>query len=432
MSDPTATPAAPAANIQVVDQRNHPKEILAIAGTNTVLREAAMASIQAGHTVEEFQKEAIRVMSSKPLPTADIGLTEKEKRSFSVLRAINAMANPGDFAMRKAAAFEFECSEAVGKIMGRSAQGFFIPYDVLGSSKRDLTVANASAAGYSVDTTLLADSSNFIDMLRARMVTGGLGMRYLTGLVGDVDILRQTGAASAYWLAEQAAPTKTNQTVDKLHLTPKTVGAKTVISRKLRQQSSMDAENFARTDLNIVLALAMEDAILNGTGAANTITGLFNTAGIGDVAGGTNGAAPTWSHIVDLETAISIANADIGSMSYLVNAKTRGKLKKTFVDAGSNAERVWDKGDLPLNGYGCAVTNLVPSNVAKGSGTNLSKIMFGNFSDAIVAMWGGLDVLVDPYTGGDAGDVSIRLLQDMDFGVRHVESFASMKDAITA
>ena len=194
----------------------------------------------------------------------------------------------------------------------------------------------------------------------------------------------------------------------------------------------MDAENFARTDLNIVLALAMEDAILNGTGAANTITGLFNTAGIGDVVGGTNGAAPGWGHIVDLETAISVANADIGSMSYLVNAKTRGKLKKTFVDAGSNAERVWDKGDLPLNGYGCAVTNLVPSNVAKGTGTNLSKLMFGNFSDAIVAMWGGLDVLVDPYTGGDAGDVSIRLLQDMDFGVRHVESFASMKDAITA
>jgi HK97 family phage major capsid protein len=135
---------------------------------------------------------------------------------------------------------------------------------------------------------------------------------------------------------------------------------------------------------------------------------------------------------VDLETAVSVANADVGTLAYLTNAKVRGKLKKTFVDGPGTGERVWQKGSEPLNGYRAAVTNAVPSNIAKGTGTNLSALIFGNFADLVIGMWGGLDLMVNPYVFSETGTVRVTALQDVDVGVRNEESFSTMEDAETA
>jgi HK97 family phage major capsid protein len=149
------------------------------------------------------------------------------------------------------------------------------------------------------------------------------------------------------------------------------------------------------------------------------------------VAGGTDGLAPTWAHIVELESDVSVANADIGTLSYLTNAKVRGKLKGTSKVSGQNGF-VWEGGDTPLNGYRAAVTNGVPSNLTKGTGTNLSAIIYGNFADLLIGMWGTLDLMVDPYSLSTSGTVRVVALQDVDVAVRHAESFATMVDAITA
>ena len=194
----------------------------------------------------------------------------------------------------------------------------------------------------------------------------------------------------------------------------------------------MDVEGFVRNDLATVLALAIDLAAINGRGASNQPRGVLQTSGIGSVAGGTNGAAPTWEHIVGLETQIAVANADVGTMGYLTNAKVRGKLKTTSKVSGQNGF-IWEGGDTPVNGYRCAITNAVPSNLTKGTASAVaSAIIFGNFADLIIGMWGGLDLLVDPYTGGAAGTVRVIAHQDVDVAVRYEESFAAMKDALTA
>ena len=96
-------------------------------------------------------------------------------------------------------------------------------------------------------------------------------------------------------------------------------------------------------------------------------------------------------------------------------------------------ERVWQNGDAPLNGYRAGVTNAVPSNLTKGTANAIcSAILFGNFADLLIGMWGGLDLMVDPYTGSTSGTVRVVALQDVDVAVRHAESFAAMVDALTA
>jgi HK97 family phage major capsid protein len=362
-----------------------------------------------------------------------IGLTQREQRSYSFLRLLNAIANPNDRRAQDDAKFELECSaEAQRKRDKTDQRGFTVPVDVMRghTMQRDLVVGTDTAGGHTVATDLLA--SSFIDLLRNAMALVPMGIRMMTDLNGNIAIPRATGGATAYWVAESGAPTESQQAFDQVPMTPKTVGAFTDISRKLLLQSSIDVEAFVRQDLATVLGLAIDQAGINGTGSSNQPRGILTTSGIGSVAGGTNGAAPTYEHIVNLETAVAVDNAAIGNLGYLTNTKVRGQLKKTQKFADTNGMPVFEAGDTPLNGYRAGISNQVPSNLTKGTASGIaSAIIFGNWSDLMLGMWGGLDLMVDPYTNSTSGTVRIVALQDVDYAVRHPESFAAMLDALT-
>lgn len=390
------------------------------------VREMAEKAIADCMPAEAFRSKLIdHLEATRSVPTADIGMSEREVKQFSFTRAINALSNPTDQRAQKAAAFEFEASRAACEKAGRETRGILVPADVL---KRDLSVGSTTAGGHTVQTDLLAQS--FIDLLRNRSYMMQMGT-VLGGLNGNVAIPRQTGGATAYWVAEAGAPTESQQAFDQVTLTPKTVGAYTDFSRKLMIQSSIDIEAFVRRDLATVLAIELDRAALHGSGSSNQPTGIAATAGIGSVAGGTNGLAPTWAHIVGLETEVAVDNADIGSLAYVTNAKVRGKLKGTE-KASSTAQFVWSDSGTPLNGYNAVVTNQVSSALTKGSSSGVcSAIFFGNWMDLVIGMWGGLDLLVDPYTASTTGTVRVVAMQDADIAVRHPESFAAMLDALT-
>lgn len=418
----TAAPVQPAAPAQ----RDHAKEIATLGKSVPGGVELANDAIQRGLTVDQFQVELIRHLAAKPKPTADIGMTDKEVRSFSIVRALHALANPLDANARSAAAFEFEASAAAAQKMGKQARGLMLPYDVVRAS--DLVKGTATKGGNLVATELL--SGSFIDLLRNAMVINSMGAVTLSGLVGDIAIPKQTGAATAYWVAEDGSPTQSGQTIGQVLMSPKTVGAFTDISRKLLLQSSIDVEGMVQNDLATVLGLAIQQAGL--VHAADRPKGILGGhVAAPTVVGGANGAAPTWEHVVGLETAVSVANADVGTLAYLTNAKVRGKLKTTSKVSGQNGF-IWENGDTPLNGYRCAITNALPSNLTKGTANNCSAAIFGNWADLVIGMWGSLDLTVDTTTLGTSGAVRVIALQDVDIAVRNTESFATFADILTA
>jgi HK97 family phage major capsid protein len=402
--------------------------------------EVARKVVDAGGNIEDFNREMLQHSAQSRQATEaespEIDLTEKEARNYSFVRAMNALANPQDRRAREAAAFEMECSSAAQDKMRKESRGFLVPADVLRMAlvqgQRDLTVGTATAGGHTVATDLMAMS--FIELLRnrARVLPRAT---MLNDLNGNIAIPRMTGGATAYWVGEGSDITESQQSFDQVAMSPETVGAFTEFSRKLLIQSSIDVEAMVRRDLATVLALELDRVAINGSGSSNEPTGILQTAGIGSVVGGTNGAAPDWDDIVDLETEVAVDNADVGDLAYVTNAKVRGKLKKTFVDSGSNAERVWDirAGDTPLNGYAGITTNQVPDDLDKGTATGVcSAILFGNWADLIVALWGGLDIQVNPYANDKNGGVRVTAFQDADVAPRHAQSFAAMKDALTS
>lgn len=381
--------------------------------------------IRAGKGIDALREAIMQKMANTGTPTdnADIGLTEEEARDFSFVRAIHAMST-GNW---KQAGFERECSLAVAQRMGKDPQGIFVPLDV---QRRDLTVGTPTAGGNLVPTELM--SGDFISLLRSKMALIQAGATFLPGLQGNIAIPRQTGGATAYWVTEGSSPTESQQAFDQVQMSPKTVGAFTDISRKLLLQSSLSIEAFVRNDLATVVALALDLAGINGSGTGSEPRGVLKQVGIGAVLGGTNGGAPTWQNIIDLESAVANVNADIGTLGYLTNTKVRGKIKGTEKSA-STGQYIWQDGDAPLNGYRATISNQVPGNLTKGTAAGIcSAILFGNFADLLIGQWGALDLMVDPYTNSTSGTVRVVALQDADIAVRHVESFAAMVDALTA
>lgn len=363
--------------------------------------------VESGRSIDEARAAVLDKLNvpqeTVNMSAAEIGLSAQESRRFSFLRAINYLANPTDRAAREAAAFEIEASDAAAAKLGRQSRGITIPQDVL---RRDLTVGTASAGGNLVAPDL--DAGSFIDLLRNASALDQAGATVLTGLTGNVAIPRQSGAGTAYWVAESGAPTESQQTVDQVSLTPKTVAAFTDYSRRLMLQSSIDVENMIRTDLATVLALKIDLAGLYGTGSNSEPLGLKLTTGVGteDFAAD----APTFAEVVALESDLATANALLGSPAYLMNAAMRGNLKTTKKDAGSGIF-IMENGEV--NGYPGVLSNQVAAN----------DLWFGNFADLIIGYFSGLDLMVDPYTHSTSGTVRVVAMQDVDIAVRHPESF---------
>ena len=382
-------------------------------------------AIRSQRSVEAFKDLIIAKIESRHTDTSElhVGLTAKEVKKYSLGRALIASVT-GNW---KDAGFERECSEAVSKIMGREAEGFFLPPDVF---RRDFNVGTATEAGNLVATDLRGDM--YVDALRNNMVMGALGVRVLAGLSSNLDLPRKSTASTIGSATEIGSASETNPVTAKVTLSPKRMTAYVEVSKQALIQSGMALEAMIRDDLVMGAAVNIEDQVINGTGTAPQMTGLRYTSGIGTVAAATHGAALTWDDLVDLESACANANAEPDRFAgYLINTKIRGKAKK--VQKGTNLPFLWDGGPQPLNGYRAAVSNNVKSNITQGTSTTVcSTLMFGSdWSMGVIGLFGAPDVVVDPYTKADTGQVKITLNQFADFGLRQPATFAKREGILT-
>lgn len=377
-------------------------------------RDMADKAIAAGRSLTEFRGELLEAIGNKPLETADVGMTQKEVRKFSLMAAIRAMANPTDFRAQEEARFEFEASAAAQRAAGVDAKGLMIPTDVLRSwAKRDLNTSD--------DSGVIAQDfrgGDFIDVLRNASSVMQAGATMLTGLKGNVAIPKKTAGSAAGWIStEGGAASESEPTFGQVTMTPKTLGAFTDITRLMMMQSSPDIEALVRDDLSRAIALAIDLGALQGSGSSGQPTGVKNTSGVNKPTSFA-AATPTFAEVVALETAVAEDNALLGNLAYILPASMYGALKTT-AKAANTAQFVVEPGNT-INGYRAIVSNQVTS----------GDLFFGNFADLLVGMYGGLDILVDPYTSSSTGTVRIRALQTVDVAVRNAVSFAYNNDGV--
>jgi HK97 family phage major capsid protein len=383
------------------------------------------AAIRSGHSPEIFKNVILANMETRHTDTSalHIGMERREVQRYSFARALHAAVTQ-DWSK---AGLERSASEAVAKMVGGAPEGFFVPLDIF---RRDFNVGTGSESGNLVATDLRGDL--YVDSLRNAMVMAGLGIRILPGLTGNIDMPRKSAISTIGTLAEIGSAAETNPQTAKVTLSPKRLGAFVEVSKQAIIQSSLALEGMIRDDLLTGAAVIAENLAINGVGSSNQPLGLRNTASIGTVAAGANGATVAWSHLVGLESACANANAEPDRLAgYLLNTRTRGAAKQ--VQRGTNLPFIWENGAFPVNGYRAAVSNNVPSNLTKGTNTTVCSagLFASDWSMAVLGFFGAPDIVVDPYTKADTGQVKITLNQFFDFGVRQPGAFAKIEDLLT-
>lgn len=425
-----------------IDQTEFDPETNTLTATRWTPVEVSLVSIPAdpsvgiGRSIEHSQPQPITMQRSIATPIASGAPDEfgQATQQFSIVRALQAAAG-GDW---RSAGLEREVSQELQLRENRTSGGFLVPAEAWG--QRAYQAGTASAGGDLIGTSLLAD--RFVDSLRARLAVAQLGATMLPGLQGNVSIPRRTATATSYWIGadDDDAVTESTGTFGSISMTPKTVGAYSRFSRLMQLQSTPDIETLIRRDFIALLAEAIDAAAINGSGSSSEPEGILQVTGVGAVIGGTDGAAPTLDHMIDLKKAVSIDNADVATAGFLTTPQVEAALAKLTDDQGNYILNPYSR--VTLNPFGNETNRAliagrqfytstnVPSDLTKGSGTDLSAIIYGNFADLLIGMWGSLEVLVDPYSDFAKGSVGVRALQSVDIAVRHPESFAIMTDAI--
>lgn len=422
-----------------------------IAGITALTEKHGMADmgrqlIEGGRSLDEARAAVLDKLAIKPVETvAPVEMAAQERASYSITAGIRAMLT-GDWSSREAGLVR-ELSKEVEKsgVTKSAERSFFVPFSAL-NQRATYVTSGPTTGGNLVATDLLAE--DFIEFLRNQAVMLQLGVRTMSGLVGNVAIPRRSGVASTYYLSTQTtAITQSESTFDQVTMAPKNLAALSKYSRQTLLQGTPGIEELVRRDLTDGINLAIDLGIMNGSGSSGQPTGIMQTSGIGSVAMGTNGAAITLEKVVDLETAVMTVNGAVnpGSVAYLTNYKVLAALKKLRAGGSTtgdgpflfntDAARI-GRGPTPgtLNGYPLAASNQVPSNLTKGSSSGVcSALLMGDFSQAMVGFWGnGLEITV----GEDQDDfskalTSVRGIVTYDVAVRDPKSFAAILDITT-
>ena len=401
--------------------------------------------IDNGKGLDEFRAFVLEKMrdADEPQPSTAsdglrrLGLSDREKERFSFMRLANFLHTRSREA-EKEAGFELEACDAWAKQTDRnpSDRGAVIPpeliYDarflrdsgVLANFKQQQRLVSDTAEGDDM-TPVIHDAASFIDLLRAATPVTSRAM-LLTGLTGDVQIPRQTSGSSASFGTESSAMGEQTPTFGQMNLTPHRLGAFTEVTRRSMIQFSPAIEDLIRLDLLIGVAQKVEQVAIEG-GGVNEPTGILGTGGVGDVDLGTDGGALTWAKVVEFETDVDTANALIANMAFVTTPGVVGQMKTTPIVAGyptflmSNGE---------ANGYPVLRTTNVPSDLTKGTGTNLHASIFGNWSDVLIGFWDTLELIVNPYSKDTQGIVRITVQHECDVQIRRPQSFSICNEIV--
>lgn len=369
------------------------------------------------------QAETIERAAQK---AADEELDRKQRiagRPFSLLRYISGIVS-GNLSGLEREVDQMGAEEY--QRLGLTRQGHVIPSAYLRAASGQNHTTAADGGNLTEE-----GERRYLDILKDKLVVSSLGATVLTNLVGTFTAI-SSSAVQAAWEGEGEKNELKKLTYSKLTMTPHRSSVSVATTKDLLRQTSYDVEQDLLTKITDAHAALLEKAAICGAGTAGEPTGILNTEGIGNVAVGTNGGPVTWKLIVALETDVNSKNANRGRMAYLSNAKVNGALKTTEKAANTARFLLSDEAPKILNGYPFDWTNVVPSDLTKGTASEkCSALIFGNFQDLYIGQWGGIDIVVDPYTGARSGEIYITINAWNDVKVVEPKSFAAIKDITT-
>jgi HK97 family phage major capsid protein len=365
---------------------------------------------------------------------------EKEKREmgkFSLSKLVREVTMAkGD--VSKVTGLEAEMlreSEKEAREMGISPSGIYLGNSVIEAvNYRTMTAGTATAGGNFIPT----EKVGFFDALYNATVMAELGVQSLTGLSANTDLKGLSAGATATWGGETDSISPNDATTAARELRPNTLASAMDVSRTLAVQTNNSIDAYLLNSMRKSMAVALEAAVINGDGT-NKPLGILGTGGIQSVAVGTNGGALTYALLLQLAEKVKTAGANANNLKWLTNFKVEGKMKQTPIDAGSGAMilayMAYFNGIAGMvDGKPISFTQNVPSNLAKGtSGTVCSALICGDFSNIVMAQFGGIELSIDSTSAAvvRAQKIALTITQLVDSAVLQPAALGAIQDITT-
>ncbi len=373
-------------------------------------------------SIEADYQAKIKELDARVAARAIPGLAEEtQKRGFSFHAALMGI-NFNDWSE---GAFEKE-------VMAETAK------------KRSQNATDGSSGGYLVPEEV---SSAIIDLAIADMPMMQMGVEKLTGLVGDLAIPKMTSRHTAYWLGENTAITESNGAVGQVNLKSKRLGSFTKLSDRLLRQTAGVAEGIVRQSLADSINLALDIAMIQGTGGENQPKGVVNYAGLTTTAAiGANGGAFTVSKAADMLSALDVANhlKATNKVGFIFRPEIKKQLKtqRTPNYSGDTAGTfifsppiISDEMLREMLGYSFGTSTQISKVLTKGSATDCSYVIAGAFNKALLGIWSDMVLATSNQAGYGTnsaflqGEIWVKGELSCDFVLKDETAFTVISDA---
>ena len=391
--------------------------------------EAAQARVDRRNQQSQLEARARQTDTGNFVPGIQ-GRSRSEQRDiaqFSLGRALRLASEGRSLDGAEAEMVAEGEAEARASGIAVQANSIMVGSIALSGEQRDQTATGtANLGGNTVQTSI----GSLLDALMERLVFSRLGADVNTGLVGNFSVNRIVRGTAPADKAENAAATEVGVTFEPATLSPRRVPTFVDISNQLFLQSSeRNLERRIQSHILGEMRVQMEKSY---------ITDILATAGIGDVAGGTNGSLPSYTDIVNIAGALTAANVDPDAIKYLINTAVESYLMTaaTTVDGSGDpvdSGKILPSGATRLAGRDFECSNVVPSNLTKGTASGIcSAIIAGDFSGYTIGQWSGIEFLVDPFTQASTGMKRIHSAVYHDGVANDPAKLSAMQDALTA
>ena len=321
----------------------------------------------------------------------NISNRNKMKKQFSLLKAINDIANNRSLDAVSQAVINAGADE-----MRSAGQSFSGQIQLPVESRAAVTVTDEH------DDVIEVEFADLLTPLRAKNVLVAAGAKYMSGLIGDVQVPIM-GAGNVTWEGEVASAKEAGYTFTSKKLQPKRLTAYVDISTQFLVQDSIGAEQAIRADIVAAINSKLESTILGSAqGSTTTPAGIFY--------GQTPKKITTFKDICDLEASIEDANV-IGECKYVMSNKAKAALRN-MAKSTKSTQLVMENGEVD----GTPVLNT--------SNVEAQNIAYGDWNNLAIGQWGAIDLVVDPYTLAKDGQVRIVINAFFDAVTLRPEAFA--------
>ena len=253
--------------------------------------------------------------------------------------------------------------------------------------------ARTITVGTEHDDVISTDLFDVLKPLQNRLALTEAGCQFVTGLVGDVQWPTMSNGAAA-WEGETAEADDANITFGNIKLQPHRLSTTIEVSKQFIMQDSTGAEMAIREEIVEAIRQKLEATIFGTANTAGQPQGIFY---------GMSDTVSDFAGICEMEADLEEAKV-YGPYKYVMSPSAKAALRGMI--KGTNATgMVYENGEV--DGTPAISTGLITG----------KKVAVGDWGHCVLGQWGGIDLVVDPYTKAKNATIVLTVNAWFDFKV---------------